>query len=653
MKQKGTQVMISIALAIGVLCVQPALAKYKMANGTKDFYFGHISYVEIKNDGNDPVVYREGQTLPEVAILNLPLGPGDIIQTSDTRRCEIQFDNGTIVRLDFATELKIETILAQSLSSGKKISNLLLAKGQVYIMHKRYDSKEIFQVMTPHAAVKLDHNSVAVIKLTSEGETDVQVETGTARLLFGPDQSLISQVKINRRERYIVSADDQAEGAAFVESSDFISWNVSINKNFLALHEGSFLPEPLQKLPPAVFYFAQKFGNRYGEWIWHSLYGYVWRPYYNDYYPWGTWQPLFYGRWSVYRGQLFWIPEEPWGWVPYHLGIWMWDAKKGWLWLPGSLFAPAWAVWDFYSGYYLWRPWSLFDWYWVPSMHLAGYGSPPYSWLTSYAVPSETFSGQVVRSIRKSQLKKKETTTLPLPKDLKKSYQATIAALERGNENVLASLREIPRQAAMIKKGDLASPRMQEKVVGVEKFFRGPEAEPSSPKDSIRRNPHSVFSEALRALQSGRAASELRARVLSLPDHSESRKSKPSFEGFYRDPKTTARPETAGASFPGSDSVRFRDWNPDVRTAQTLGVKVSYSSRANAVTCPELGLSSNTMGPRVRLSGDSVGRGSWGGQGGSGESSGTSSSGGSTASAASSGPTHSGGSREGGHKEKN
>ena len=653
MKQRGIRIMILVVLVIGLFCVQPALAKYKMVNGQKDFYFGHISYVETKNDGQDPVVYREGFVRPELALLNLPLGPGDIIQTSDSRRCEIQFDNGTVVRLDFATDLKIETVLAQSLSSAKKLSNLLLAKGQVYVMHKRYDSMEIFQVMTPHAAVKLDHNSVALIKLTPEGVTDVQVETGNARLLFGPDQSNIHQVKINKGERYLVSADNQAETAAFIESSDFIAWNVSINENFLALHEGSFLPKPLQKLSPAVFYFAQRYGNLYGEWIWHSLYGYVWRPFYNDYYPWGTWHPLSYGRWSVYQSQLFWIPGEPWGWVPYHLGIWMWDAKKGWLWLPGSVFAPAWAVWDFYSGYYFWRPWSLFDWYDGSSIFMAGDISDAYGWLRSYYVPSETSSQKVLLSIRKSQLKKKQTTALPLPNDLKKAYQATIAALERSNENVLASLREMPRRAAMIKKGDLVSPRMEEKIIGLEKFSRQREAQPSSPKETLRRDSRSVSLNALRAFQSSRAAAELRSRAVSLPEQVESKGSRPSFEVFYREARTVAQPETRGVSFSGSDSMRFRDWNPDVRRAQNLGVKVSYSSRTNAVTCPELGLSSHTMGPRGGLSGDSLGRESWGGEGASGSSTGTSSGSGSSAAGASSSASHSGGSREGGQREKN
>ena len=46
-------------------------------------------------------------------------------------------------------KLKIETLLAGSLSTAKKVSNLLLAQGQVYVMHKKYDSLEIFQVITP------------------------------------------------------------------------------------------------------------------------------------------------------------------------------------------------------------------------------------------------------------------------------------------------------------------------------------------------------------------------------------------------------------------------------------------------------------------------------------------------------------------------
>ena len=59
---------------------------------------------------------------------------------------------------------------------------------------------------------------------------------------------------------------------------------------------------------------------------------------------------------------MYWVPTEPWGWIPYHLGIWQWDAKKGWYWIPGSAFAPAWVDWAFFGGYCAWRPWSMWDW---------------------------------------------------------------------------------------------------------------------------------------------------------------------------------------------------------------------------------------------------------------------------------------------------
>jgi len=163
--------------------------------------------------------------------------------------------------------------------------------------------------------------------------------------------------------------------------ASFESWNNEINERFTELHKGiTPLPQPVQKLPSAVFYFAQHYSSTYGEWIWDDYFGYVWRPFYNDNYPWGNWSPYVYGQWTYLNGSLFWVPQEPWGWVPYHLGIWQWDKEKGWLWIPGSTFAPAWAVWDFYFGYYSWRPWVMTDWlFWeYPDYWLYSFGMAPY-----------------------------------------------------------------------------------------------------------------------------------------------------------------------------------------------------------------------------------------------------------------------------------
>jgi hypothetical protein len=643
MRQKG---FLLATVMLGAFLVRPALANYKVVNGPEDFYFGHVSYAEIKNDGKDPLVFREGQARPETAVLNLPLGPGDTVRTSDSRRCEIQFDNGTIVRLDLNTELKIETILAQSLSSSKKLSNLLLAKGRVYVMYNRYNSRELFQVITPGAAVKLDRNTVVFIAVAGEGETDVQVERGKVNLLYGPDEANLAKKTIRSGQRIVVSADNQVRPEEPVTLSDFRAWNETVNADFKTLHEDNFLPKPVQKLSPAVVDWAERYGYWYGEWLWHDLYGYVWRPTYNDYYPWGGWTPYYYGSWTSYQNQMFWIPNEPWGWVPYHLGLWMWDKNRGWLWIPGSAFAPAWAVWDFYFGSYLWRPMFLFDWYYGSS-YLSGYY---YGWGgTGYYQPIPPSPGvpapNILTSIRKDQLKKKDAPPLPLPKEMKKAYKLAVAALERGDERVLSSLRAIPRRSATLRRGDLAQPRMMEKIINLEQFVNGLESLPPSEKMSPAAKQENVARDALRNFQRARILSELKARTVSPPAQAKAPAPAAPTEtrfapGRVAPPSHAVAPEARGSalrshdfqpgrlSSPAASPSRFRDWNPDIKTASRLGVNISYSSRTNEVRCPQLGLSSTIASHGIRLTGHGV-SGTSGAAGGSvsGSSSGSSGSG--------------------------
>jgi len=579
-----------------------------------EMYFGHISYLEPDSGGKAPLVFREGRSIPEPAVLNLPLGPGDMIQTLDGPRCEIQFDNGTIVRLDTNTKLKIETVLARSLSTAKRVSNLLLAQGQVYVMHKKYDSLEIFQVLTPHAAVKLSHNAVALIQLPKEWQTAVQVERGKADLLYGPDQSQVQRKKVEAQRRIVVSGDpyNVVESAEYVANSDFQAWNESINENFNAFHEENLLPKPVQNLPRAVFYFAQRFGNMYGEWLWHDLYGYVWRPYFNDYYPWGTWAPYIYGNWESYRGQLFWIPGEPWGWVPYHLGLWMWDKNKGWVWMPGSMFAPAWAVWDFYSGYYSWRPWFLWDWMYLDSYSTYGAFWGDY-WATGYYGPEVRPTSNVVTTIRKDQLKRKNNPALPLPKEMKKALNAAMNALKKGDENALASLREVSRHSVFLRKEELASGGWQEKAVGLDQLLKAHKGEGLPERTERLRSSLSVSAEVLRTIDRRQLIGEIQLRLS--PAKSDLINQAPALaRDFQFNPGRMERADALridrggdGAVHPrqaspsGQPSLRFRDWNPDIRTGIHLGVDIRYDSRRNEVVAPQLGLHSSDVGPRMRL----------------------------------------------------
>jgi len=343
-----------LCLGLAFLLLLPGLSRgeknYTYApDPGREIYFGHISYTEIAEDSYDPLVYRPGQTSPEKAVLNLPLAPGDIIQTSPERRCEIQFDSGTLLRLDYNTRIKIETILAQSLSSKKKLSNIVLERGKIYIMYKRYNRPEIFQVITDQAAFKLEHNSVTTIKAGPELPSDVWVDQGKVYILYGPDED-IDDHKLKKSQQMRITRGKALAVLEEAREGHFQRWNQKMNEDFIATHRyQTMLPKPIQRYSKAITYFAQKYSMFYGEWLYHDLLGYVWQPHMNNYYPNSPWRPMVFGYWSEVNGQLFWVPDEPWGWVPYHR----------------SAFAPAWAQWHFFFGgsLYAWHPLSIYHWF--------------------------------------------------------------------------------------------------------------------------------------------------------------------------------------------------------------------------------------------------------------------------------------------------
>ncbi|HSQ79209.1 MAG TPA: DUF6600 domain-containing protein, partial [Candidatus Bathyarchaeia archaeon] len=469
----------SVVLALLLGLAVPALwaaGPYQVLGGPKAFYFGHISYIDPA-PGGDPVVLREGSTLPETAVLNLPVGPGDTVRTPSDRRCEIQFDTGTIVRLDVATEVRVQTILARSLSSSEELSVLALDKGRIYVMYKQYSRLEMFQVLTPNAAVKLKHNSVGVLTFAADGTTEVQMAAGRANVLFGPKAELLGDRTVRTGERLIVRPDHQFELAKALEPTSFELWNRDVNAHFEELHKGlTPLPKPVQNMPPAVFYFAQAYGNHYGEWLWDDLYGYVWRPYIdNGRYPWG-WSPYYYGSWSYAGGQLFWVPQEPWGWIPYHLGIWQWDKKLGWVWLPGSMFSPAWVAWDFYFGYASWRPWSLFDWMFGYDMGYSGFGNNYGNifyrpiWATGDGPSDRLVMPRTV--VSKDSLKQPKPGSMPVPSGLQAAVKRVAAAYENGEARVRENASAAGRGLVIVSKSDLTAPAVHEKALTLDQLSK-------------------------------------------------------------------------------------------------------------------------------------------------------------------------------------
>lgn len=90
----------------------------------------------------------------------------------------------------------------------------------------------------------------------------------------------------------------------------------------------------------------------YGEWINDEEYGYVWRPDVDqDFRPYYT-----NGRWIMTTYGNTWLSDYEWGWAPFHYGRWHQDRYNSWVWVPDTVWGPAWVSWRSGNGYYGWAP---------------------------------------------------------------------------------------------------------------------------------------------------------------------------------------------------------------------------------------------------------------------------------------------------------
>ncbi len=93
----------------------------------------------------------------------------------------------------------------------------------------------------------------------------------------------------------------------------------------------------------------------YGMWVQSAEYGAVWVPspaiVGADFTPYATG-----GRWEYSTAGWMFASNWDWGWAPFHYGRWYVDPFYGWVWVPDTLWAPAWVDWRFGGGLIGWAP---------------------------------------------------------------------------------------------------------------------------------------------------------------------------------------------------------------------------------------------------------------------------------------------------------
>jgi hypothetical protein len=91
-----------------------------------------------------------------------------------------------------------------------------------------------------------------------------------------------------------------------------------------------------------------------GNWIEVGDYGYCWQPTVAASHT--SWRPYSDGYWAYTDFGWTWISYEDFGWATYHYGRWVRLRGRGWVWVPGREWGPAWVSWRTGGDYVGWAP---------------------------------------------------------------------------------------------------------------------------------------------------------------------------------------------------------------------------------------------------------------------------------------------------------
>jgi hypothetical protein len=337
-------------------------------------------------------VASDGQATIDPAVANLPLVQGTVVQTGQDGRAEIQFDDGSVVRLAPNSRLSLDGLSGSASGSLATSVNLLNGEGYFELNPASGDS---FQVDALGLLITAPEPASFRVSWLAQPE-QVAVSDGYVRVKHASDYS----VQVNTNET--LSIDDQDVTRYLLSSGTDSDVNDAWNdqrEQFLADADSRATGAPAPADGSADL-------DAYGNYYDMPGYGDVWQPYGYD----ASWSPYDDGYWAWYPWGYTWVSAYPWGWAPYHCGYWNYFDDFGWGWVGGGCGIGTWyPVGPWHGGPIGWHPPHRPIWHpQPPNQRLHPIGivkAHPFQPVTGHPVPKGfkpgpvTFGGRTVNPL--------------------------------------------------------------------------------------------------------------------------------------------------------------------------------------------------------------------------------------------------------------
>jgi hypothetical protein len=272
------------------------------------------------------------------AFINLPIIEGCKLKTGKDSRAEVEFEDGSALRLAPDSELDF-TRLALG-DNGQKLNTVQLVSGTVYAnLHPKNANSKSSSKAGDQFELNFARESVTVSEAThfrvelADAKATVAVFKGKLNAT-----SPAGQVEVAEKHSATIDLanddlanDARAKNATFViaknyetEPADAWDRQQTDYHDRYASAGGSGINSP--------YGYGMSDLNYYGNFMTVPGYGSVWQPYFID----AAWSPFQDGGWAFYPGfGYMWVSGYPWGWMPYSYGNWAFAPGYGWVWQPG------------------------------------------------------------------------------------------------------------------------------------------------------------------------------------------------------------------------------------------------------------------------------------------------------------------------------
>lgn len=307
--------------------------------------YSHARIVRLSFVEGTVTLRRHGVDQWAKAFINTPIEQGFKLATDANSFAEVEFENGSTVRLGQLSEIDFTNLSLTP--DGGKINHMTLTRGYATftVMPQRGD---VYDVRAAGTTYSVAGNDMFRVDLREDGQR-LEVFKGNVAVQSRYGNTTVAK---NHVLRLIPT---NAKPLQVTDGITEDAWDRWVNKRQQAETLASNREGKRNSMSARNSLYGWSDLSYFGTWTSLPGYGSCWAPSMG-----AGWSPYSIGRWAWYPGFGYtWISALSWGWLPFHYGSWIYPAGLGgWCWQPGNLsyWSPGLVTWYQGPGWVGWAP---------------------------------------------------------------------------------------------------------------------------------------------------------------------------------------------------------------------------------------------------------------------------------------------------------